>query len=117
MEVDHNLDKVKMIRQQEVVHEQQTILKSSPGDRAIVQAVAGSCQLRGYGQQQQRARQPAIGSQGTQHKVWKSHAQKSCPVMDASCWKCGKRGYYARVCRNKAVSALEEAVILSRQHT
>ena len=39
----------------------------------------------------------------------KSHATKSCPAIDASCWKCSKRGHYARVCRCKNLAALEEA--------
>ena len=41
--------------------------------------------------------------------MWEDHAPKSCPAIDASCQKCGKRGHYARVCRSKNVAALEEA--------
>ena len=37
-----------------------------------------------------------------------SHARNSCPVKDAVCCKCTKKGHFAKVCKSKVVAAVEQ---------
>ena len=102
------------IRQKEAVHKQQQLLKGeeSASNSSNVEAI-GNRKTRGNPHPRRRSGNPAQGKpKAAGEKCGRCgrerHPREKCPAKDAQCHSCGRKGHYSAMCRQKAVSTVQE---------
>ena len=107
MESDLTLDKAKrLIRQRDVVKEQQETLKTPMKEEGTFDAVSKRTPRRILPPIPSAVPPPFIPPRSCRRCGKGSHPQQSCPARDITCFQCNRRGHYSTQCQSTTVAEL-----------
>uniref|UniRef100_A0A3B5QZY7 Gypsy retrotransposon integrase-like protein 1 n=1 Tax=Xiphophorus maculatus TaxID=8083 RepID=A0A3B5QZY7_XIPMA len=126
MDAELTLEKaLNRARQSELVKKQQEMLHAN-----FKSDIAGAQLDRVHASGSARSRQPKaphkyVVTKATQDKKaqcrrcgdTKGHSMQQCPAREAACNYCGKKGHFARVCRNKKICQVNAGFATESTHT
>ena len=105
-----------MVRQTEVVRQQQDVVRGVASTEAKVEAVKStSFRRRGYGRSTEMSQRTTRSLRPTEDICSRcgrkpSHSKFSCPAKNAKCHKCNRVGHYQTMCRSKvSVGTVDES--------